>query len=216
MHYKAILFDLDGTLMDTSKGIYNAIQHVQESLGLPSLSEEQMKSHIGPSPEESFKRSFGLYGKYLEQALFVYKQYSLEYGIYEAELYNGVPELLKTLQEWGYKLGVVTLKMEGSATKMLQHFNMVQYFDSIKGALSGSPLLKSELLIECITCLKLEKNDCLLIGDSEYDAIGAEDIGIDFIGVLYGFGFKTENDVKRYKNVGYIKDVKELRDILMV
>jgi phosphoglycolate phosphatase len=216
MRYKAVLFDLDGTLLDTSRGIYNAIRHVEELLSLEPISDYQMRSHIGPSPDEAFQRSYGLHGARLEKAIAVYRQYALEQGLYEAEIYDGISELLMLLKDLGYKLGVVTLKFEEIAVKMLRHFNIAQYFDVVKGASPGLHSNKSTLLVIAMSCLGLSKNDCVLVGDSEYDAIGAEEADINFIGILYGFGFKTEIDVRKHKNVTCVKQVKEIRNFLAI
>jgi phosphoglycolate phosphatase len=216
MNYRAVLFDLDGTLADTSKGIYNAIRHTEKLLNLEPISEDQMRSHIGPPPEKSFQRSFGLSGANLEKAVSIYRQYSLECGLYEAEIYSDMPELLMALKKLGYKLGVVTLKSEEIAIRMLRYLNIASYFDVIKGAQSGLLVMKSVLLDLSVSQLLLNRSDCVLIGDSDYDAIGAEEAEMDFIGVLYGFGFRTEDDLKKYKNVACVRLVNELREFLVV
>jgi phosphoglycolate phosphatase len=216
MKYKAILFDLDGTLADTSRGIYNAIRHTEKLLNLESISAEQMRLHIGPPPEESFQRSFGLSGANLKKAVTIYRQYSLEYGLYEAEIYNDMLELLMVLKGLEYKLGVVTLKSEEIAIKMLRYLNVASYFDVIKGTHPDLLIKKSTLLNLSASQLLLNRSDCVLIGDSDYDAIAAQEVGIDFIGVLYGFGFRTEADVKKYKDTSCVRQVKEIRNFLAV
>jgi phosphoglycolate phosphatase len=213
MKYKAILFDLDGTLADTSRGIYNCIIHTQRTLKLPLISEEQMRTHIGPSPEDSFKRSFGLHGEQLQQTMVIYKQYAMEKGLYEAVMYSGIKELLHYLKQDGCKLCVVTLKNEDVAIEMLRYFQLIDYFDIIGGAHVDRHDKKSALINNCINILGIEKSGCVLIGDSEYDAVGAEEAGIDFIGVTYGFGFKTVEDVMKYRNIGYANSVEALRSI---
>ena len=138
MKYKAILFDLDGTLADTSEGIYNCIIHTQKTLHLHPISEEQMRTHIGPSPQDSFKRSFGLDGKQLERAMVIYKHYAMEKGLYEAIIYGGIKELLQTLKYAGCKLCVVTLKNEEVTIKMLRYFQLI---DSCYAKAPLSPIL---------------------------------------------------------------------------
>jgi phosphoglycolate phosphatase len=97
---------------------------------------------------------------------------------------------------------------------MIRHFQLIDYFDIISGAHIDRHDKKSALINNCINILGIEKSDCVLIGDSEYDAIGAKEAGIDFIGITYGFGFKDESDLDAYNHVGCAVNIKELEQIL--
>lgn len=208
--YKTIIFDLDGTLADTSEGIYNCIRYAQEKMSLPPISSEQMRSHIGPPMHESYERNFHLTGLDLEKAIGYHKEYALTKGLFEASLYEGIPELLSRLKESGCKLAVATLKYEETAQKMLSFLNVAPYFDVICGALSDVKLTKAQLLEKCVDLCQGEKSTALLVGDSSYDALGAREAGIDFLGVTYGFGFTNKQEVDEFPNVGCAESPTEI------
>lgn len=200
--YQTIIFDLDGTLADTSEGIYNCIRYAQTKMKLPPITNAQMRSHIGPPMHESYERNFHLSGTSLEQAIGFHKEYALTKGLYEASLYDGIPQLLSQLKSRGLKLAVATLKYEETAKKMLSFLNVASFFDVICGTLSEVKLTKAQLLEKCVDLCQGEKSTALLVGDSSYDALGAQEAGIDFLGVTYGFGFQTADDVNQYPNEG--------------
>ena len=214
--YKTIIFDLDGTLADTSEGIYNCIRYAQTKMSLPSITDAQMRSHIGPPMHEAYERSFQLTGSALEQAISYHKEYALTKGLYEASLYDGMPQLLSRFKAQGIKLSVATLKYEETAKKMLSFLNVASYFNVICGSLSEVKLTKAQLLEKCVTLCQGEKSTALLIGDSAYDALGAKEADIDFLGVTYGFGFQTADDVNQYPNVGCARSTEEIGLLISV
>lgn len=201
--YSTIIFDLDGTLADTSKGIYNCVRYTQQKMNLPAITDAQLHSHVGPPMHESYARNFGLSGDELEMAVRFHKEYALKCGWREATVYKGIPELLITLKNNGIKLAVATLKYEATAKKMLEYLEISGYFDVICGTLSDVKLTKAELLLKCVENCHDETENSMLIGDSLYDALGAQEASIDFIGVTYGFGFKSKEDVNEYPNVAF-------------
>lgn len=212
--YQTIIFDLDGTLADTSEGIYNCIRHAQKMMNLPPITSAQMRSHIGPPMHESYERNFHLTGHELERAVGYHKEYALTKGLYEASLYEGIPQLLSQLKSRGFKLAVATLKYEETAHKMLSFLNIASFFDVICGTLSEVKLTKAQLLHKCVEQCCGDIRSALLVGDSSYDALGALEVGIDFLGVTYGFGFQTADDVNQYPNVGCAKTVGEIWELL--
>lgn len=212
--YHTIIFDLDGTLADTSEGIYNCIRYAQEKMGLPPITSEQMRSHIGPPMHESYERNFHLSGLDLEKAVSFHKEYALTKGLFEASLYEGMSQLLSQLKQRGFKLAVATLKYEETAQKMLTFLNVAHYFDVICGTLSDVKLTKDQLLEKCIQLCHGSKDTSLLIGDSSYDACGAQEAGIGFLGVTYGFGFKSKQEVDEFPNVGCAETIGDIWKII--
>lgn len=212
--YEFIIFDLDGTLADTSPGILNSIRYAQKMMDLPPITLEQMYSHVGPPMEESYHRNFGLTGEMLKKAVAYHKEYAMKQGYKEIKLYDGIEELLSALKNSGYKTAVATLKAHSTALKIFESLNMTDKFDVIKGVDSENPMTKAQLLQYCIDVLNVQKEKSLLIGDSIYDAKGAEEVGIDFLAVTYGFGFKKADDTSCVKNIGVCHDVRKIYDRL--
>ena len=188
--YKVVLFDLDGTLLDTSEGIFNSVRFAEKSLGLDPIPEEKLKTFIGPPPMSSYMANYGLPKEKAIEATNLHRLYGFERGVYEAKVYDGVPELLRILKTNEIKLGICTLKRQDIAEKVLTYFNLIDYFDVIVGIDTQESLTKADTINIALASLNhRRKSDVVLIGDSLYDAEGAEDAGVDFIGVLYGFGF---------------------------
>ena len=108
-------------------------------------------------------------------------------------------------------MAVATYKRHDYAMKILEHFHISDYCDSMNGADNENVLTKADIVVKCMEeCGVTDRSKVVLIGDSEYDAIGAKGVGIDFIGVTYGFGFKTKDDVNQYDNVAAVDSVMEL------
>lgn len=190
--YKLVIFDMDGTIADTSPGILNSIRYTQKMMGLPEITLEQMYSHVGPPMEESYNRNFGLTGDSLKQAVTYHKEYAIQNGYKELELYDGIIELISSLRAAGIKTAVATLKAHTTALKIFDTLGIADKFDVVIGVDSANPMTKAQLLEYCIEKCGCDKTETVLIGDSIYDGIGAEDTDIDFLAVTYGFGFRQD------------------------
>ncbi|GGI16640.1 HAD hydrolase-like protein [Gottfriedia solisilvae] len=211
MKYSTVIFDLDGTLLDTSEGIMVGASYTASKMGVSELTSEQQRSFIGPSPYHSFIRECGFTESKAREAVEIYRQRYKEKGLYEAKHYGFVKELLKALKDKEYKTGVATLKRDDLAKEILMNFELSIYIDSINGIDDMDTLSKSDIILMCLN--ELRQNDLskvVLIGDSVHDAIGAEQVGIDFIAVTYGFGFKNKEEVSASKNVFIAESVEEI------
>lgn len=208
---KLVIFDMDGTLADTSEGIFNSIKYTQKMMNLPSITEEQMYSHVGPPMEESYHRNFGLTGEKLQQAVKYHKEYAMQKGYRELKVYDGIPELLDNLHKQEILTAVATLKAQSTAEKIVSEYFPYK-FDLIVGARQEQPMTKSEMLLYCLKELSVNKNDAVLVGDSIYDLHGAEQAGIDFIAVTYGFGFKGKDENCLKNAVHICKSCQELTE----
>lgn len=195
--YKAVLFDLDGTLADTSPGILNSIRYTQRMMGLPEITLEQMYSHVGPPMEESYNRNFGLTGAKLKQAVSYHKEYAVQNGYKELKFYDGIATLLDDLKLRGTKTAVATLKAHTTAVKIFDSFGMTDKFEVVKGT-DSIYTGKVQLVEYCLDKLGVTAENAVLVGDSSYDAIAAEEAGVDFIAVTYGFGFKDPKELSLY------------------
>lgn len=213
-NYKLVIFDLDGTIADTSPGIFNSIRYAQRMMNLPHLSEVQMRSHVGPPIEESYNRNFGLTGEKLSKAIEYHKEYAVKQGYKELLVYDGIVPLLTTLKKAGIMTAVATLKAHSTAVKIFENLNISDRFNVIIGADPDNPKSKSQMIDHCMNTLVISKSETVLIGDSKYDAIGAEKSGIDFIAVTYGFGFKP-NDKIRYLNIGIAHNPSDILPLIL-
>lgn len=212
--YKLIIFDLDGTIADTSPGILNSIRYTQKIMNLPQISEEKMYSHVGPPIAESYKRSFGLCGEALNKAVFYHVSYGQAKGYKELKIYDGIAKVLECLRQSKKKIAVATLKAQETANKIFENMGLKGEIDLLIGMRENEKLTKAQMIELIIKGLKCTKKQSVLVGDSIYDAIGAEQAGIDFIAVTYGFGFKTEKELCKINHIAVCKEPIELLKVL--
>ena len=195
--YKFIIFDLDGTLLDTSQGIFNSVRYAEKKMGLEPVAEEDLKKFVGPPPAEMYGYVYGLSDKQSLEAARYHREYGSSRAIYEARLYDGVGETLAYLSAQGYLLAVATLKRQDIAEKVLALHGIDKYFIKIAGMNQSESDTKAGLIKKVCNAVGMKPcKEVLMVGDSMYDLEGAEEAGVDFLGVTYGFGFKgNEEDV---------------------
>lgn len=188
---KLIIFDLDGTLLDTSEGIMHCYRKTGEILNLKENIFENKKCVIGGPLKDGFRRLYMIDSEsQLEKAIAAYRSLYQSEGINMFTAYQGIEELLKNLKENGYLLAVATLKAESYAKQMLDSSGLAEYFDVIHGWDGTDSCTKAYIITKVIFTLNLIPSDSILVGDSEYDAYGADAAEVDFLGVSYGFGIK--------------------------
>lgn len=208
--YKTIIFDLDGTLLDTGIGVKNAVKITISQLGLPKQPSGIIERFVGPPMQESFVKYFGMSNNVaLEYANLFRKNYK-QYTLLQAEVYPGIMELLDTLKNMKKKLAVATNKSHENAYLLLNHYGIAEKCDYIKGSDLEGKLSKTDILQDCIEYLNVDSRSAVLIGDSSYDAEAARAIGLDFVAVTYGFGFKKEDDYSKSGYTHICNNVKEL------
>ena len=145
--YKYIIFDLDGTLSDPSKGIYNGFRHSLNKMKVQNVDESVFTLMIGPPLQASFKQHFFSEDSEIEQAVKHFREYYSITGLYENTVYEGIPDLLKSLKETGRKLFVATNKPQPFAISILKHFKLDIYFESIHGVDPSNPNSRKEELV---------------------------------------------------------------------
>lgn len=191
---KLVILDLDGTLADTSEGIYNSIRYAQKKMNLKPISEAQMKTHIGPPMEESYIRSFSLSGEDLKRAIAFHKEYARERGFREIRFYRGMEELLMLLKARGISCAVATLKAQDTAEQILQDFTKKGLIQLTAGVPQNHKIKKAEMIALCRKRFCAAPQESVLVGDSGYDAVAANEAGVDFFAVTYGFGFSSKEE----------------------
>lgn len=213
--YSLIIFDLDGTILDTSRGILNSVRYAEQNMGLEEAPIEIIQSFLGPPPKTQYQKVYMLNEEDAARATIYHREYGSQKGIYEADIYQGIEELLAMLKQVNVKIAVATLKRQDIATKILGEFGLVDCFDRIIGMDENESFTKADLLENACKTLEVDLSDAVLIGDSNYDAIGAMEANMDFIAVTYGYGFHSVDDLSDYKHVAVCKDVRELSQILL-
>lgn len=192
--YKCILFDLDGTLTDPGVGITNSVAYALKKYGIVVEDTRDLFKFIGPPLHESFEAYYRFSKEEAFKAVEYYREYYRERGIFENLLYDGIRDLLEFLHSRGYILAVATSKPEVFAKQILDHFALSKYFTYIAGSnLDGTRTKKAEVIDYALhSCGVHEASSAIMIGDREHDIFGAKAVGIDSIGVLFGYGSRAE------------------------
>lgn len=185
-----VVFDMDGTLADTSPGILNSHRYAHKVMGRPEPSDEELDGVIGGPLLQNYKMRFGFSEKDARKAVAAYRGYYAQNGIHEAQLYPGMRKTLEILKVRGAKLGVATLKAERFVKVMLQEMGVEDLFDMICGMDEQDTRTKAELVMMCMKAVGISAEQTVLVGDSIHDLNGAKESGVAFLGVTYGFGFK--------------------------
>ena len=192
MSYDVILFDLDGTLTDSAEGIVNSVVYALERKGIPYASKQALRRFVGPPLQDSFRDYCGFSDEQAKEMVRIFREYFTQKGIYENAVYDGVPEMLDSLCKAGYTLAVATSKPEAFAEQILARFDLAKYFTVIAGA-SMDGTTKPVVIRQALSRLATEPSDrVLMVGDREHDVLGAKEVGIASLGVLYGYGDEEE------------------------
>lgn len=202
LKYRYALFDLDGTVSESAPGIRASLEHAISSLDklLPNL--DDYTKYIGPPLIDTFRNLCGFDEEDCQKGLVLYRDFYNEKGKYMNRLYDGVKELLTELSEAGVGLAVCTSKYEKFAEEIIKMLGVDGLFDAVCGSsFDGSRKDKRDLIPYALKRLggdlKNDRQSTVMLGDTFYDARGARECGIDFIGVKYGYG-----DIEAMKNEG--------------
>lgn len=192
-HIKVLLFDVDGTLLDTGMGIIHSVRYTLDKLGLPRLPEEILRAFVGPPIQESLRKYAGLSVEDAQKGANIFRDFYKSEALFEASLYEGVLPLLERLKRDGYLIGVATYKREDYALDILRHFGIADYCEVMHGADNDNKLTKADIINLCCVELGVARENIVYVGDTEHDAKGAALAGIKFCAVTWGYGFTPEN-----------------------
>ena len=191
--YETVVFDLDGTIIDSAEGIMNSFTYALSAMGLPVPPREEMGVFIGPPLLYSFEKICALPREQAERAVEIYREYSREKGMYEITVYEGVEALLQKLKAAGKRIVLATSKYEPYALKILENIGLAEYFDFAAGSLAGGEReTKAEVIEYALLRTGAEKKTAVMVGDRMHDMLGAKEAGIASVGVLYGYGSRAE------------------------
>lgn len=192
--YEYCLFDLDGTLTDPGIGITNSVMYALNKYGILVADRSELYKFIGPPLIDSFRQYYGFSIKQAKEAVDYYREYYREKGILENQVYEGIPDVLRQLQKAGHKIVLATSKPEEFAIRILEHFGLIDYFTFVAGANMDETRSKKDEVIDYAlsSCHVSDASKAVMIGDREYDILGAGKFGMDSIGVLFGYGSEAE------------------------
>lgn len=194
--FDLVLFDLDGTLTNSAPGITGCVRRALEQMKWHMPPQDTLRRFIGPPLYNSFTNLCGMNPEQAQQAIDIYRVYYRNGGMFDNEVYDGVPEMLEELRAAGKTLAVATSKPGTMTQKVLSHFGLDRYFAEVGAAdESDRGNGKEELILPVLRKLGVPASRAVMIGDTKFDASGARKSGTHFLGVLYGFG--TEEEMRR-------------------
>jgi phosphoglycolate phosphatase len=194
--WTCILFDLDGTIADSAPGITTSLGFMFEELGLPVPTPEELLAYVGPPILDSFRDRAGMSPTEAAQALAIYRQHYLSNGTHGSPIFPGVPRVLREVHRAGVPLAVATSKPEFPASVILDHGNLTQYFRVISGAsIDEIRSAKADIIAEALQRFRMIGVDTsrpVMVGDRNYDVLGAAAHGIPTVFVRWGYGSPAE------------------------
>lgn len=199
--WSAVVFDVDGTLLDTSEGVLSSVRYTIEMHGLAPLTDGELRRFIGPPIQDSFARVYGLGGDILQELATTFRNRYKGDDLFRAVPYDGIFEVFEELKRRGIPIAVATYKREDYAKRIMHHFGFDRYTDIIYGADHENRLKKADIIRKCLKSAGVvSPADAVMVGDSDNDAVGAQNIGLKFLGVTYGFGFRKKEEILCYEH----------------
>ena len=186
-----VMWDLDGTLLDTKPGIIEAIKETLQIMKLEKLTEEELGTFIGPPFGQSFPKFYGNDEAQLKEFIETFRDIYKNKTFYHAEPFDGIKEVMKTLKEKGIKQSLCTYKIKNFAENLMEHYELDQYLDCIYGSSIEEKLTKSDMLINSAKdCNISNMKRTVLVGDTRFDFAAAILANSYFIAANYGYGDK--------------------------
>lgn len=207
--YDYILFDFDGTVFDTVEGITKSVQYALEKFGIRAELNE-LTCFAGPPLVDMFQSKFAFTYEQAQQAVVSFRERYRPIGLYESRPFPEMRELLEALRSAGKKIGIATIKYQVMAEELLQRSGMTELFDAVCGSPAERSLTKKELVETAMERLGADKEKTVLIGDTRYDALGAWDAGIAFIGAGYGYAPKELEELGAKPIAGSVRELRQL------
>ena len=190
--FSCILFDLDGTIVDSAPGITATLAYTFEKMGLPIPTPAELVAYVGPPILDSFRLLAHLSHDQSVQALAIYREQYLKTGVFDATIYPGIRDVLKTIHDRRVPLSLATSKPEGPAKLVLEHFDVLKYFDVITGASDDEKRsAKADVVAEALRRLAgigADISDPVMVGDRSHDVVGAAAHDVPTLFVRWGYG----------------------------
>ena len=193
--WSTVLFDLDGTIVDSAADITASLAHMFTALGLDVPSDDVLRSYVGPPLLDSLRLTAGFDDAEAWEALNVYRDHYGEHFL-RSPVFPGVAGLLERLHAAGIPVALATSKPESMARQVLDHAGLSQYFTEITGASDDEELsTKADVVREALRRLQakgIDTSNAVMVGDRGYDTLGAAANGVPTIMVEWGYGSPAE------------------------
>ncbi len=183
---RLVLFDLDGTLVDSSPGIHSAVRYAAAALGLPEPTAPQLRGMVGPPLQDGFALILGVPVADVPRAVAAYREHYAAGALLQATVHDGVPALLAALRTAGATLAVATSKPEPFAVRLLEHTGLLPAFASVHGATMDGLVRHKDQVVAAALAAHPDGRDPVLVGDRSHDVLGAAAHGLPCIGAGWG------------------------------
>jgi phosphoglycolate phosphatase len=183
---RLVLFDLDGTLVDSSPGIHASVRSAAAELGLPEPTPEQLRGMVGPPLQDGFALVLGVPATDVPRAVTAYRAHYAAGALLDVTVYAGIPELLAALRDRGARLAVATSKPEAFAVRVLEHTGLLPAFAGVHGATLDGAVRHKDQVVAAALAAHPDGRDPVLVGDREHDVLGAAAHGLPCIGAGWG------------------------------
>lgn len=191
--YRAVLFDFDGTLLDTSAGIFESLRYAFTADGKTPPDDAALRKFVGPPIYDSFRTLFGYPDEKIDFMVSKYREHYRETGWKNARVYDGVPALLKALSAAGVKIATASSKPVTYIEQILRAQGLLPFFDYLGGTqFDDRHTTKADVIKSAMRALGEPAQACVMVGDRLYDICGAKAARVPCIAVLYGFGSRAE------------------------
>ena len=215
MDFKAVIFDLDGTLLNTLDDLANAVNYGLSQNGFPTHETEKYKMFVGNCTDMMITRALPENKRDGETLDKVRKLYFEYYNAHTGEFtrpYDGIPELLNSLKANGLKLAVVSNKIDFMVQLVVKEY-FGDVFDFITGQADGvKPKPDPSMVFGAMKALDVKPDECVYVGDSGVDAETGKNAGIFTVGVLWGF--RDERELRENGASAVIKKADELLEFV--
>lgn len=191
---RAVLFDLDGTLVDSFPGIASALRHVCAELGLGPVKESDLRALVGPPIQVGLQRHLGLTGHQLDEGIRIFRQEYSTSGVFDYSKYPGIEQMLLELRARGIALSIATSKLRSMAVAIVENAGWADLFDLVGGAEADGRHLKRDVIEWTMARISRTTHVLAMVGDRAEDIIASRDLGIPGIGVTWGYGTLPELD----------------------
>ena len=194
--YDFYLFDFDGTLCNTTEGIFNSILYSLEWYGIKETDFKKLEYFVGPPLFESYKTVYGVSDEDANLLIAKYRERYKTKAAEESAVYDGIKEMLRTLKQRGKKIAIASSKPKTFVDEISEYHDIYKYYDFVSAEdFKNNHSSKKDLINACLDYFgNPDKEKVLMIGDRFYDIDGAKAVGIDSAGAVYGFG--TEEELK--------------------